>query len=121
MSTLVPSLEWSKKLKEAGWPMSYSDLFGWWENADGEAKVVPSFNLALSATTYGECFPAPTAEEILRKLPAGWEVYSAPSKGGLLTSGYAIQVNGAPFQVGDTLANAAAAAYCYLAAHPLPL
>lgn len=65
---IVTSLEWSKKLKEAGWPTNYEAAFFWAIHSD-KANVIPASFLPMSATSDGEYIAAPTSEEILRRLP----------------------------------------------------
>ena len=67
-SSIVTSLEWSKKLKEAGWPQD-DYLFIWRGPAPQHGR--PDWNLGECFDTHANdgCFAAPTAEEILRKLP----------------------------------------------------
>ncbi len=123
--SITVSLEWAKKLKEAGWPQDEQTVNHW--RRKGEIYSVGGF------TTW--CLAAPTAEEILRRLPDyigteyvlvtvrdhpenKWSVnYIRISEKG---------VNYHPdheFRArpcdGDSLANAAAAMWCYLAENKL--
>jgi len=121
---ITVSLEMARKLKEVGWPMSYSDIFAWWEDSEGNAKVERTSNLALTATSNGLCFPAPSAEEILRRLPGnlklvGYDAYLQfmilPGTKWLLTYMGKTEPTGQTMMKHDTLANAAAACWIYLA------
>lgn len=75
----VTSLEWSKKLKEAGWPQEDS-VFRWAIQKWGDYHVEPFVEYALVGEMWNPItqephhkthtlIAAPTAEEILRRLP----------------------------------------------------
>ncbi len=134
--SIVTSLEWSKKIKQAGWPQKEA-LWFWvhhyraasdeylWElfERDEDDKV-------------NEHLAAPTAEEILRKLPE--EYVAKDGKRLELSCGKKIKQHGLGYYVTyetprephdcdeacctndkHSLANAAAAMYCYLAENNL--
>lgn len=115
---IVTSLDWSKKLEEAGWPQDQS-IF-WWKY-----EVTFSGNFWMVGQRPhkdAEKFAAPTAEEILRRLPKEeltirhrnslWMIdFLRFDENGNKTHSYIFE--------GDTLANAAAACYCYLAEQKL--
>lgn len=142
-SAITVSLEWAKKLKEAGYPQG-STHYLWGEDGwklDGKKDV--SHNLIqpkgdipykdggkIEDGVYQRFYAAPTAEEILRRLPysyekkvnrtqkavvyitvhrekQGWQVRAHSKR----TLHWASQI--------DTLANAAAAMYCYLSSNNL--
>jgi hypothetical protein len=138
--TIVPSLELCKKLKEAGWRQSsngignigsqtfvedilrgdgglFGSYFKW------NQKPMWEVYLGTMWDNYANIAEAPTAEEILRRLPkqtaddnyltispeeSGWAVYYETS-------------NNLPRHIckADTLANAAAAMYVYLSENKL--
>jgi len=154
-SSIVTSLELSKKLKEAGWPQEYDDdsctlphpdhgTYFCWEN---EERPCTSFACNCGKThgkwkvnkrednNFNPFFAAPTVEEVLRKLPPtmlrkngntyslhfqrknlfedGWEVSYYRVKDGMELAPATLPA------FADTLANAAAAMFCYLAEHNL--
>ena len=129
--SIVTSLDWSKKLKEAGWPQDDSYLF-WCRHPISPEPNEWELGKSIIACLYPdtEFFAAPTAEEILRRLPR----YLA-STGGLnmtltitpyadkWTVEYLLPElgydNSVLPQTHVSLANAAAAMYCYLAEQKL--
>lgn len=64
MKDIVVSLEWAKKLEEAGWPQYHGEVFGWFEDMNGKMTVHEVDNFSED-----DHVAAPTAEEILRELP----------------------------------------------------
>ncbi len=152
--SIVTSLDWSRKLEKAGWPQD-AGLFYWQcphrrttrsgrvirhpdnlvtvealpRKTDGAPDID---NVALSFAY----FAAPTAEEILRRLPGLRETEKGeivqlharpytPPRGTLVPRWELIWMANSgrmwlrPSIVEDTLANAAAAMYCYLAEQKL--
>ncbi|HEV7278874.1 MAG TPA: hypothetical protein VGN57_01570 [Pirellulaceae bacterium] len=143
--SITVSLDWSRKLKEAGWPQGAdSSLFSWiegWHGAewpDGRPfeKDVYYRNFAIDILdsyfhegTTGVSFAAPTAEEILQRLPQElrrdefgreWHLSCWP-----IGSYWRLCYASADMKIeqhherGESLANAAAAMYCYLAENKL--
>lgn len=129
---ITVSLEWAKKLKEAGWPQGGTEFF-WMTDSIGVVDLI--WDKDHKGNWNDFFFAAPTAEEILRRLPDylgteyvlvtvrdhpenEWAVnYIAISEGGVeYHPDHRNRVR--PIQA-DTLANAAAAMYCYLADHKL--
>lgn len=141
--SIVPSLEMCKKLKEAGWPQD--DAVWYWVGHMLNDKMQPtSWTLwPREKEEYREQWKphihaAPTAEEILRRLPD-----EIPINAGLKGSDYWIEIaksshwGSTPWEIryrengtlllwdnpepirAATLANAAAAMYCYLAEQKL--
>lgn len=141
--SIAVSLEMAKKLKAAGWPQEDS-VFHWqWHEDDGEwpSFSAPSewscYQMEASLDDYddGDCFAAPSAEEILRRLPEKFThgepycLYAAITfRGHTLGNGWYVgyrnfaegkahpEIDG---QDADTLANAMAKMYCYLADNKL--
>lgn len=125
--TITVSLDWAKKLREAGWPRLGS-IF-WWrcytsKGMDSETWVLETIDRYWPHAdgrryTYSEPLAAPTAEEILRRLPK------------FITEDGMVHRRHVHWDYGDnrveygrnhvycadaeSLANAAAAMYCYLA------
>lgn len=107
--SITVSLEWAKKMKEAGWNektvFAFDHRFDYYELDDFYG--------------FGAIF-APTAEEILRRLPNNFEgipLRIQYEKDGSILVGYAYSKDGTqPMYRGDrdSLANAAAAMWCYL-------
>ena len=120
---ITVSLEWAKKLKEAGWPY-LGQYFCAVPVNDGTADV--EYRLSENNHHRIDALPVPTAEEILRRLPvhADGEYDSDRLTFEILKSdnfwyvsyedtprhqdGNAVSFNN------ESLANAAAAMYCYL-------
>lgn len=123
--SITVSLEWAKKLKEVGYPQGECTF--WWQNSYCPIENAYVDNVVPFETRKNEFgvkyIAAPTAEQILRRLPC------VPSDFPLTiarysTGGYYIDYspeNSDKQQVieADTLANAAAAMYCYLAENNL--
>lgn len=131
--SIVVSLEWAKKLREAGWPQD--ECLFWWcpyltENSNGSPFV--GYLISNTAepqdshdwTKKAEIFADPTAEEILRRLPRVYveHLRVTPSPG---ASGWTVEyrrpgkMRAWVSREADTLANAAAAMYCYLSEQKL--
>ena len=70
---ITVSLEWAKKLKEAGWPQDES-YFYWCEWSDKKLRSIEELR-----SSYTEGIAAPTAEEILRTFPGSGFVETAAS------------------------------------------
>ena len=134
--SIVTSLDWSRKLKGAGfnpWP-----LHEWFVGPVGPPLVIES---QYNGDT--RSYPAPTAEEILRRLPPF--IIDGKRNGDTVTYDLHVQavsgmeaMSGAKWKLwyfrvrdgielaplgnysyADSLANAAAAMYCYLAEQKL--
>lgn len=153
--SIVTSLEWSKKLKEAGWPQGFSGVFAS-STVESIDQILPKYQLesgyfywfdVRSDYTKGEIIPqvetiycnypmiaaAPTAEEILRRLPVfirnarEWEytleTIKMNDESWLVqyrkTSGMTNNVLTGSRKCGSSLANAAASMYVYLAENKL--
>ena len=131
-STITVSLEWAKKLKEAGWPQS-EPLHYWHRNVGQWYVYAKDFSEHDFNMVDGANFPAdvaaPTAEEILRRLPyeimdegEAFELVIAPRRHGGWNVFYTHE-NGenrcAALEKEDSLANAAAAMWVYLKEHDL--
>jgi hypothetical protein len=147
--SIVTSLEWSRKLKEAGWPQPVQDAAPFWFWY--EEKLHLMSGRETDSGCYGPCWSykdghiddwsfenrnphisaiaaAPTAEEILRRLPEEFgecclDAHRFLAHEGFWRVCYEVIDDGKhdmPHHVlGDTLANAAAAMYCYLAENAL--
>ena len=130
-SDITVSLEWAKKLKEAGW-LQDGALFCWWLRiGHTEYELSPAIFLKN-----GE-FAAPTAEEILRRLPVYFTkgnekrvmriMKHEDGRYSVFYESYAIKtgMGELPYydipeiKKHDTLANASASMYCYLAENNL--
>lgn len=126
------SLEWAKRLKEVGWPQYEASLYTWVQKGKDDEDWSESF-LELSSICWRmvrvDTFhpkylcAAPTDEEILRRLPPSinaedrfWALhcYTANER-------WFVDYVEHYTQQADTLANAAAAMYCYLAENSLLL
>lgn len=108
--SIVVSLDYAKRLKEAGWPQYRGEVFGWFEDASGDWSVC-----VVESFPEDDHIAAPTAEEILRRLPSAVISFLPFEK-----SPWMVMVNEAGHDVCETtLANAAAACYCYLAENKL--
>lgn len=134
--SITVSLDTAKKLKEAGW--QHETYFDWYFNGTGANRVVrhPSPDELRTSEFHLEC-PAPTAEEILRRLPPNlirstekdtvtyaltikalfgieqingdnWQIMYYRVRDGIEMAPYS------PVLFADTLANAAAACWIYL-------
>lgn len=113
--TITVSLEWAKKLKEAGWPQ---DSFLYWFHLEG-LNSLTSEKIEASAIEY---IAAPTAEEILRRLPrvslSGDECYLQAER--IIKETWNVEYEGtdgisrSEGFADESLANAAAAMWCYL-------
>jgi hypothetical protein len=131
--SIVTSLDWSKKLKEAGWSQEGSTFYWQEHQPTHEFHVWFRDVLHLSEVKVpGLCFAAPTAEEILRRLPKditkndgscyALEVYFCAEDGNCLV--YKPMIRGQIMQLADaankdSLANAAAAMWVYLSEQKL--
>jgi hypothetical protein len=126
--SITVSLDWAKELREAGWPQQESSLYTWVQKGKDEEDWSESF-LELSSIcwrlvrvdTFHPDFlcAAPTAEEILRRLPpliinSNVPYHLDPTKKLYMVSYDDENLTG-KVEHGDSLANAAAATYCYLA------
>ena len=67
MKDIIASLEMAKKLEKSGWTQ-HSSLFYWMTDQNKVRKPV-IFEESKYPDRYGDCFDAPTAEEILKELP----------------------------------------------------
>ena len=140
--SIVTSLDWSEKLKEAGWPQD--SAFWWCKWTNDKTPPSQEWRLEYVATEYDfvtvtggawERFAAPTAEEILRRLPPSLDLDGCYCRlvarkeihisGGVDKGGWLAGYEGrdtedvSEFQCGSSLTNAAAAMYCYLAEQKL--
>ena len=129
--SITVSLDWAKKLKEAGWPQTGQCFY--WIAHKGKGMAAVAFYKHVQNGRYGKSVvfgAAPTAEEILRRLPEA--IYLGPEREALYLSvmpdDYKWIVLYSPeydqrrcdkenFWKRDreSLANASAAMYCYLA------
>lgn len=130
-SAITVSLEWAKRLKEAGWPQEESLSWHWTYRASGgygglkHGRFWRNKYLARGEA-HKDCYPAfaaPTAEEILRELPDNmvevndkWYLLNIAHRYCSLTD-----EDDEPLVEfsGDTLVDSLAAMYCYLANHSL--
>lgn len=133
--SIVVSLEMAKKLKEAGWrqssngignfgsPTLIEDLtrgdgglsgryFKWCQRPDGEIYLGTMWD------NYANIADAPTAEEILRRLPS-WEAFMNQGHYGVRCKVTGLKEGDRKGFIADTLANAAAAMFCHLSKHNL--
>lgn len=130
MDSITTSLEMCKKLKEAGWPQDGTEFF--WRTSVGlDAEIIWDKGHVGGWNKY--FYAAPTAEEILRRLPK--KIVQVPkfSYGDpevlMLTANmttndlwYVRYLSSRIQQYGEadaSLANAAAAMYCYLSENKL--
>jgi hypothetical protein len=139
--SITVSLEWAKKLKEAGWEQ---EGFLWWHqtmSGSWEPLTTPELRGCLTMRRVHVYYAAPTAEEILRRLP---KKLLYESRAGRISGDgsevayelriYPIKWKDMRWRVGydkknpsdtveefeaDTLANAAAAMYCHCAEQKL--
>lgn len=132
---ITVSLEWAKKLKEAGWPQN-SSLF-WWAEFYNKSSTTPdelfqqlvdddewdfgSINVMHGFRESGylkqlKRLSVPTAEEILQRLPMNDVTLTGDGRIFCCTYDKGFTSND---EVGDNLANAAAAMFCYLAERKL--
>lgn len=139
--SLVTSLHWSKELQKAGWPQGQSIIVHS-TTSDGYSNHSCHVRLDPGHPNFGSPFylewAAPTAEEILRRLPHEIEqtksdddssvLQCGPTPNGKLGRdwhvwywdfGYGDIPDRKLLYTADTLANAAAAMYCYLAENGL--
>lgn len=136
--SLVVSLDYAKRLKEAGWPQ-YPSMFYWgyWTNNLTPPELEwrldfvgdeDSFTVVMGGAW--DRFAAPTAEEILRRLPdmlddCILQCSQSPAPERLWVCSYFSDTPHPTIEgkydvlCQDTLANAAAAMYCALAEHNL--
>lgn len=129
-SAITVSQKWAEKLREAGWPQDEESPFLWQCGSENQSRVVSGKFVEVTARYDGTFLAAPTAEEVLRRLPRvivdegelftmvlspssldGWNVSYMHENGeprcAACVTGY------------DTLAKAAAAMYVYLAGQKL--
>lgn len=127
--SITVSLEWAKKLSKCGWPED-DDMFMYVKYVN-----MPSWDLQLTKDAQLEdgvsvLFAAPTAEEILRRLPESLYWEGADSKLTTLrirswAGRWSIEYRDNKtnhrnhHENQDTLAAAAAAMWCYLAENKL--
>lgn len=131
LKSIAVSLEMARKLKEAGWPQETSKLTYWSVDPEGNDAVVRSEMERHFIDAYwnsrGEACDdqfrfadAPTAEEILRRLLT---CIGCGRYGDDFFCDYYNRKPDLPVlqhqEIADTLANAAAAMYCYLAKNGL--
>lgn len=137
--SIVTSIEWSKKLKELGWDQEEA-LYEWTQAYDWESgRKFRTTLLQRAEKRRGEkhgrwkvgggierkFFATPTTEEILRRLPKVIDqelclqinVHGDRWNVGYWNVNEQTMIKYQQFQ--DTLANAAAAMYCYLSSHNL--
>lgn len=134
--SIVVSLEWAKKLKDAGWPQgNYAEdvrsHFYWYNTIDGlnNWKIISLEDIRGLISKFE--IAAPTAEELLRRLPEYFDdaemrdgIYKrfwlVAQKDGNWTVCYSdghcqIKKGIGPMRItGDTLANAAASMWIFL-------
>ncbi len=124
--SITTSLEWSKKLKDAGWRQM--DCQFYWHQRMGkewELLTIEQSNRARVLRWAQTFIAAPTAEEILRRLPRSRGDYNglqATTEDANWRVGYWDSPSDMPSKAdfsADTLANAAASLYCYLAENKL--
>lgn len=139
---IVVSLEWAKKLKEAGWKQDDVLVFTGIQpvkKTDEERFETPSFRSRWKLENLWDWVSAPTAEEILRRLPRKiapmslTEMDERTIKGNIPDLRFQILMDGpdwkieyssphlesAEWQYGETLANAAANMFIYLSENNL--
>lgn len=120
--SIVTSLHWSRQLLDAGeWPQLYAEFY--WVKREGEWIVLHKSSVHFEND---EFVPARTAEEILRRLP-NWLVQEGQINITKMADGGCnihyglgpVRKDGVPSIVQDTLTNATADMYCYLAENGL--
>lgn len=116
--SIVPSLDWCKKLKEAGWPQNEDSSVYWWSYVVRAATGEWSWKVNPKQGGY-ETYAAPTAEEILRRFPE--EIKTAIRVNYWPSVGWRVQYdvpNGCACTFGS-LADSLAGIYCRLAEQKL--
>jgi len=124
LEPIVTSLHWSKELQKAGWPQE--SYFSWYNAGSGTYILGDQVDVLSLAVRVGyqsttaiqpfDQFAAPTAEEILWRLPLDVVIHRNSEQHFILT----IKVDGRTDAFVDvSLANAAAAMYCYLSNNKL--
>lgn len=135
--SIVVSLEMAKRLKEAGFPQDEEMEF-WWMFEEAEDPDDQWACLGQDSDYFFNRktdFAAPTAEEILRRLPAEFKeepkwkdgigetwklgMYKLRESFWWVGYGYPDMLRTKHTETAKTLANAAAAMYCYLAENSL--
>lgn len=112
--SIVVSLEWAKKLKEAGWPQDHGENVMYWRKKRDDFVLGGWCVYALAA---------PTAEEILRRLPDTLEnrLHEPLQIFRMMPNsvGWRMMYGLSHSADGDTLANAAAKMFVFLAKQKL--
>jgi hypothetical protein len=124
--SIVTSLKWSQKLGEAGWPQKNALYYwhkrrsrlGYW-GLQTERSIQQYLKYTKTHKAHQLFFAAPTAEELLRRLPTTINGRQLMVLAGKYDWRVAYYYDPVPAQDADTIANAAAAMYCYLAEHDL--
>lgn len=129
-SAITVSLEWAKKLKEAGWEQGIT-IGNWRPSTNDFYRKQQQYEIHFTSGSYRneKSFDAPTAEEILRRLPKSVATknrkvhrLSINCNGGKRWQiMYGDDIFESPVIVDpdDSLANASASMYCYLAENKL--
>lgn len=103
---ITVSFKWSTELKRLGWKNNYAHF--WYEDYNGDIVLCDGHDTAKGK--YDNVYPAPTAEEILSKLPADKvpdiHILRFPSGG--------VWYQFVGFTPYFSLADASAAFYCFL-------
>lgn len=136
-SAITVSLEWAKKLKEAGLEQGIT-IGNWRPSTNDFYRKQQQYEIHFTSGSYRneKSFDAPTAEEILRRLPEAikypvrnaieYELFIRPFDDlderhwEVIYAKDIDNVDNTPLhETTGTLANAAAAMYCYLADNKL--
>lgn len=126
--SIVVSLELAKQLKKAGYPQKFSvgnfgycvhtctGIHGWTDWSAGEKGLYDGSGEYGIDDDTNYFIVAPSAEEILRRLPFGYWHIEQEKNGG---ADFVVVDNLTNRFYGETLADAAARCYCYLAENNL--
>lgn len=139
-SAITVSLEWAKKLKEAGWHQGWTGVgtlssfaekpetmkadimgtyFKWFDVRSDYTKGEPYPQVESIYCNYPMIADAPTAEEILRRLPQIIEHTGLIVTRSQNDKEWEVAYLGSKPARDSSLANAAAAMWCFLKSHNL--
>ena len=123
--SITTSLKWAKKLRDAGWEhetaISYAhDGRGWLQIYPGKEWYIKGNRhmcagiFAGEPTEFTEVIPSPTAEEILRELPYGIQIFRSKAENGEFRVDFRGEDGYHSVSQMLSLVNAAAAMWIYL-------
>lgn len=126
-SAITVSRDMANRMWDLKFPIDPMPIFFWVQPGDAEAKRHDYWTVrTMEGMGHDGIFlPAWTAEEILRRLPSDMGDYNylqcMPTEGGWMVGYWDCPSDPNPYEfTADTLADAAAAAWCYLKEHNLP-